>query len=659
MKKINKFLKKYGILFLIFIVYTLFCSYVYEVDIKDREIMLNDSGVSAALGEIKNSTQLEQSLKLYTKDVVGIVLYPATYGNDSAGDGIMTVNVQDGENNSIEKHEISLNTIKDNNRFVLKLNDVIYRKEYNKININITFHNMKSSDKLTLYVGNGESENVYVNGNREAYSLKIGMISNSLDYFSVACLVSAILIAVLIFIIYYLLFIKANIKVNILFIPIAIILGVIYFTFIPEYETPDELRHMETAYYISNQVLGESKDGNVYMRESDYNHIYGNEDDNNTFFHKAFNREYYNNYYYNLIYDRYVSNELIDVGHKPLNAKLYLYIFSGMGILLGRLLGLSSITTFLLGAFLNYIFAVIGIYYAITKIPIFKKTFLLISILPITLQQISSFSYDCMIIVISFVFIALCIRGLHDKLNIVDMGILLLTSIMLIQVKSGAYAPIILLLFVVSITNRNKNRNFSRICIGIFIISVCALMVNYILNVAVISNLSSNKELMWSDEQSYSLGYLFDNTDKWGIIFWSTLIKMGSDYFYTTFGGGLGWFSMYIPWAVIIVLFMTILITSFSESDCDYIKKWMKNTMLMISILCIGLICGALLLDWTPITSNVILGVQGRYFLPILPLLFMGFNTNKIKIDSDVADKAILTTVIMQSFVLQTMIANS
>lgn len=69
-----------------------------------------------------------------------------------------------------------------------------------------------------------------------------------------------------------------------LFIPIAIVLGIVYFMFIPEYETPDEMRHMETAYYMSNQILGESEDGNVYMRKCDYDHLYGDDDNNNTFF---------------------------------------------------------------------------------------------------------------------------------------------------------------------------------------------------------------------------------------------------------------------------------------------------------------------------------------------------------------------------------------
>ena len=271
-------------------------------------------------------------------------------------------------------------------------------------------------------------------------------LKNSLDYFSLACLVCAILIGVMIIITYYILFIKEKKSISMLFIPIAIVLGIVYFMFIPEYETPDEMRHMETAYYMSNQILGESEDGNVYMRKCDYDHLYGDDDNNNTFFHKSFNREKYNNYFYNLIFDNGNDNSLIDVGRTPLNAKQYLYFFSGIGILLGRLLGLNSIITFLIGAFLNYLFAVLGIYYAIRKIPICKEMILLISILPITIQQLTSYSYDCMIIVLAFIFISLAMCVLMDNANKIDFFVLLIVSILLIQAKSGAYAQMILLL---------------------------------------------------------------------------------------------------------------------------------------------------------------------------------------------------------------------
>lgn len=275
--------KKYFLLGIILIIYVLFCEYVYKVDLKDKEVILNDSNVST-MGELKNNNDIKQTIELYTHDVVGIILYPATYGNDNAGAGDMNIEILDENDKVIEHKNLHLKDIEDNEKMTIKLDKTIYRNENNKIIVHISFKNMRNRDKLTFYVGNGESDNLKYNNKEKQYSLKIGMISNSLDYFSLACLVCAILIGVMIIITYYILFIKEKKSISMLFIPIAIVLGIVYFTFIPEYETPDEMRHMETAYYMSNQILGESEDGNVYMRKCDYDHLYGDDDNNNTFF---------------------------------------------------------------------------------------------------------------------------------------------------------------------------------------------------------------------------------------------------------------------------------------------------------------------------------------------------------------------------------------
>lgn len=651
--------KKYFLLGIILIIYVLFCEYVYKVDLKDRKVILNDSNVST-MGELKNNNDIKQTIELYTHDVVGIILYPATYGNDNAGAGDMNIEILDENDRVIEHKNLHLKDIEDNEKMSIKLGKTIYRNENNKIIVHISFKNMRNRDKLTFYVGNGESDNLKYNNKEKQYSLKIGMISNSLDCFSLACLVCATLIGVMIIITYYILFIKEKKSISMLFIPIAIVLGIVYLMFIPEYETPDEMRHMETAYYMSNQILGESEDGNVYMRKCDYDHLYGDDDNNNTFFHKSFNREKYNNYFYNLIFDNGNDNSLIDVGSTPLNAKQYLYFFSGIGILLGRLLGLNSIITFLIGAFLNYLFAVLGIYYAIRKFPICKEMILLISILPITIQQLTSYSYDCMIIVLAFIFISLAMCVLMDNANKIDFFVLLIVSILLIQAKSGAYAPMILLLPLIGLIKKKENKKIFKICIGILGISVLFMIGGYLGNAgSSISKMSSSSDLSWTSGKSYSIGYLLDHIDILPKIFWGTLISMGSEYFYTTFGGGLGWFSIAVPWWIIITLFMCILMVTFSEEKNYSSNRIIKVGMLIIVAVSIALVCVALLLDWTPITTYIIKGVQGRYFLPVLPLLFIGMQSDCIKIEKGLSYKAVFISILMQPFIIQTLIASS
>lgn len=174
-----------------------------------------------------------------------------------------------------------------------------------------------------------------------------------------------------------------------------------------------------------------------------------------------------------------------------------------------------------------------------------------------------------------------------------------------------------------------------------------------------ISKMCSSSDLWWTSDEGYSIGYLLDHIDILPKIFWGTLISMGSEYFYETFGGGLGWFSIAVPWWIIITLFMCILMVTFSEEKNYSSNRIIKVGMLIIVAVSIALVCVALLLDWTPITTYIINGVQGRYFLPVLPLLFIGMQSDCIKIEKGLSYKAVFISILMQPFIIQTLIASS
>lgn len=91
-----------------------------------------------------------------------------------------------------------------------------------------------------------------------------------------------------------------------------------------------------------------------------------------------------------------------------------------------------------------------------------------------------------------------------------------------------------------------------------------------------ISKMCSSSDLWWTSDEGYSIGYLLDHIDILPKIFWGTLISMGSEYFYETFGGGLGWFSIAVPWWIIITLFMCILMVTFSEEKIILLTELLK-----------------------------------------------------------------------------------
>ena len=320
-------------LFLILLIYVSLCYSVYVDKIKDRVLSFNELQTEA-YNEIKNGDEIEQTIKLYTRDITKITLYSATFGEKNAGKGNLEFSLIDDEGKTVYSNTIKLSTIKDNAQLDIKLDKPFYRNNNKSLRMIMKFNDMSKNDKLTFYIGNGEAEHVDVNGDMKQFALRYDITSNSMDYYSVVCLICAIIIGILIIVMYCYLFIANKNSISIVFLIFAVAMGIVYFAFVPEYETPDELRHIETAYSLSNKLYGEDKDGNVYMRQNDYRDLYSN--DKTNVFHKTFSREYYNNYYYSLLHDDYVDNTMIDTKNAPLDAKAYLYMFSGAGIILRK-----------------------------------------------------------------------------------------------------------------------------------------------------------------------------------------------------------------------------------------------------------------------------------------------------------------------------------
>ena len=55
----------------------------------------------------------------------------------------------------------------------------------------------------------------------------------------------------------------------------------------------------------------------------------------------------------------------------------------------------------------------------------------------------------------------------------------------------------------------------------------------------------------------------------------------------------------------------------------------------------LGALMFSMLLAWTPVTSNVINGVQGRYLLPLLPIFLLTLKNNRV-VRTDCSDRPLL-----------------
>lgn len=507
----------------------------------------------------------------------------------------------------------------------------------------------KLSDNDGLYVNLLEQQNfesARVNNQAMDGTFKVVYQMTRMDYYSLVAMFVIIISVILIIAVYSLIFIYKKTPIENLYIIIAVVVGTIYFMLIPLGQAPDEYTHIETAYDVANVVLGYEHGTDIEMRNCDLE---------DTIITNDYRREIYDIYMDRLLHDHNISDTGSGMfGDTPLSTNRYLYYPAALGMIIGRLLKLGTIPMMFIGALFNYIVYVIVAFYSIKKIPFGKTMILLFSIIPMTMQQVTSYSYDSGILTLSVLIFAMSIRVAYvESLKKRDFIILAIASILIAPVKNGAYFFIILLNLLPLARFRKTNKKRFRLIMGIMGISTLMLIFPIVRNMVNSANGGTlmNGYVSWADEPGYTVSYLLSNPTSLVEICWNTLIENFSYYIYTMIGGSLGWLNIDIPWWIIIALMSCLFITAMKkENETFDLKTWIRCLFAIIALYSIACTAAAMLLDWTPISYKEILGIQGRYFLPVLmPLLYV-MRGNWVKINENAEKYCIITTMIMQPF---------
>ena len=102
-------------------------------------------------------------------------------------------------------------------------------------------------------------------------------------------------------------------------------------------------------------------------------------------------------------------------------------------------------------------------------------------------------------------------------------------------------------------------------------------------------------------------------------------------YITTAIGGALGWLSILLPnWIINIWLGVLVLSSMSEKSNNDVFTYEHKLLYFLTSFGIILLVMLAMALAWTPMGYATIEGVQGRYFIPIIFLLFICLQNTKL-----------------------------
>ena len=419
---------------------------------------------------------------------------------------------------------------------------------------------------------------------------------------------------------------------------IGLILGIVYTFASPVFSQSDESFHFIRAYQVASGHLISPHDsfGNSYdnFPVSIYSALWDDDD---------IYPEYKN--YNDIKHQLNIKLNKKDIVTKDVRASGYIflnYIPQAIGIKIGRILNLSPYLVGMLGRIFNVVACTLLIYLGLKIIPIGKKTMAILLLSPTVLAYNASMSADGLVIAMSFLLISLVLKCLYDcpKLN-AKWYILYLLIVMFVSTCKIAYLPIIgIVSFLPYECFKDKKTKW--------LYSLSLIIFGIVMSVAWMK--ISNIQLEMTSNYNGIMKYL-----NFLRVFVITIANDIFAYAQNVFAGNYLYQARVKPYAFISVIYIFIFVLSFlSENSKLKIRNIEKIIVFLIGLLIFGLISYALFTSNTSIDSNLINGIQGRYFIPILLMLPFFMNKQRIKLD-DI--KLFDITVILNFCVLLTMMS--
>lgn len=439
-------------------------------------------------------------------------------------------------------------------------------------------------------------------------------------------------------VLYLIIILKA--KLEKIFLILCSSLSIFMMYFLPVRMVPDEAAHIYTAYQKSEILLGNinSNDKLVPMRITDKEQFI---DPIETQYTSKMIEKYYEtmNEVPNVDYGDGYSNQLV------LKNNDIAYFLPSLGITVGKILNLNGFYTLLLGRLFNLILYVMLCYWGVKLMPFNKLIPGFIALLPMALQQGMSYSYDALIISSSIFVVCGSLNLFYEECfnrrnKVILSLIILLFSVPLILLKSHAYFMIGIFPLFLYFHKKYSLKKYVKpilICVigAIFTYFIVAFVLKF-MGIKEIVTEPANPIAWTGGEQGYTIQYFINHRFKFPVILIETLLNQFIFYLQTGTCSSLGWLTIVIPNYYVFAFVLLLLMASISEKNNNYkidstIKIFFFFTVVITSF---GIILG-LILSWTPLSSDVAMGMQGRYFLPIYVEIELILRNNKLKFSND------------------------
>ena len=462
-----------------------------------------------------------------------------------------------------------------------------------------------------------ENEMLTINGEVKpnailSYSVLEDNVSRKEVFFVVA------LVTLIVLIMYVVLNNKCrNLKIEHVFIYGYVIMGIIQFFAIPIFKTPDEGAHFLRSYELSMGYLVSEK------KFDDMNNAQVGRE-----LPEALNFGSEVNWTNIKLYDlEKLAQYSIDQDKQTFigfsNTALYApatYLPQVLGIKLVSLFSNNALVIAYAARLFNWLITGLILLFAIHYIPIGKKLLFLVSFLPMNMQQFNSMSPDAFTFALCMGMVAFV---LYQKFSMIGKMkwyhyVLMYGLIIGLSQCKIVYIVFCALLFLIPMDRFvSKKKYVMHVVVSIVImLSICLIWLNISSGMLI--------EFQPGVDSAQQVKNILSNPLEYVGIMIKTVDTFGDSWLRQMLGENLGWLNISTSYSLLMCYATLIVVCIFRDADVmDYtLSKGNRVFLFSCMFLIMILICTSIYVQWTAAGSDIIYGIQGRYFLPILvPLL--------------------------------------
>lgn len=298
----------------------------------------------------------------------------------------------------------------------------------------------------------------------------------------------------------------------------------------------------------------------------------------------------------------------------------YAYLAQALGILIAKTLDLSIIWTLWLGRLFNLILYAAIISFSIKNTPKYKHLFLFIACLPLAVFQAASMSADSFIFAVAILNVSYFIRMYYseNRINTIDFIVFLISGLLIGLLK----LPYIFLLFLIFVLPGNKFKSRNE-CILFNFISLALILIAMLYSVKYSSHVLLNSgRINYALQNNVSvhnqINYILSSP---GNVLW-VFVRDIVGSIYTLFIAELSFYHMiHVSGQFLfnIIVFLVFFIVSLFSKN-SFSKKEKLSFLFVFLVVYVSTFL-VQYLSWTPVGYGMIVGVQARYFIPVLILI--------------------------------------